>query len=140
VAEVLAALSLTTDLASGVPFEKGLRTCAVATAMTTDFLDNAATEGTSVWRSSCEVGRTVGPLLGLPSAVVTALDHVYERWDGCGIPGLAREDGLPLAARIVHVAEQAVLAHARAGLPGAVGGRPPGRRAPGPGPGPCVRR
>jgi hypothetical protein len=32
VAEVLAALSLTSDLASGVPFEKGLRTCAVATA------------------------------------------------------------------------------------------------------------
>jgi hypothetical protein len=32
VVEVLAALSLTTDLASGVPFEKGLRTCAVATA------------------------------------------------------------------------------------------------------------
>lgn len=28
VAEVLAALSLTTDLASGVPFEKGLATCA----------------------------------------------------------------------------------------------------------------
>ena len=32
VVEVLAALSLTTDLASGVAFEKGLRTCAVATA------------------------------------------------------------------------------------------------------------
>ena len=32
VAEVLAAVSLTTDLASGVPFEKGLRTCVVATA------------------------------------------------------------------------------------------------------------
>jgi hypothetical protein len=32
VAEVLAALSLTTDLASGVPFEKGLATCTVATA------------------------------------------------------------------------------------------------------------
>ena len=32
VAEVLAALSLTTDLTSGVPFEKGLATCAVATA------------------------------------------------------------------------------------------------------------
>lgn len=30
VAEVLAALSLTTDLASGLPFEKGLRTCVVA--------------------------------------------------------------------------------------------------------------
>src|SRR5687768_5665298 len=32
VAEVFAALSLTTDLATGVPFEKGLRTCALATA------------------------------------------------------------------------------------------------------------
>ena len=32
VVEVLAALSLTTDLASGVAFEKGLRTCAVAAA------------------------------------------------------------------------------------------------------------
>jgi HD-GYP domain-containing protein (c-di-GMP phosphodiesterase class II)/DNA-binding CsgD family transcriptional regulator len=32
VTEVLAALSLTTDLASGVPFEKGLATCAVSTA------------------------------------------------------------------------------------------------------------
>jgi len=33
VVEVLAALSLTTDIAAGVPFEKGLRTCAVATAL-----------------------------------------------------------------------------------------------------------
>ena len=33
VAEVFAAWSLTTDFASGLPFEKGLRTCAVATAL-----------------------------------------------------------------------------------------------------------
>src|SRR5436190_18107446 len=84
-------------------------------AMTTVFLDTAATEGTAAWRSSCEVGRAVGPLLGLPGEVVTALDHVYERWDGRGIPGQAARDRLPLAARIVHVAEQAVLAHAQAG-------------------------
>ena len=32
VVEVLAALSLTTDLASGLPFEKGLRTCLVGEA------------------------------------------------------------------------------------------------------------
>ena len=32
-AEVLAALSLTTDLATGLPFEKGLRTCIVATGL-----------------------------------------------------------------------------------------------------------
>jgi len=36
VVEVLAALSLTTDLASGVAFEKGLRTCAVAAAFGRD--------------------------------------------------------------------------------------------------------
>ena len=59
-------------------------------------------------------------MLGLPGEVVTALDYVYERWDGRGIPGLARRDALPLPARIVHLAEQAVLAHAQAGLPGAV--------------------
>ena len=32
-AEVLGALSLTTDLGAGVPFEKGLRTCVVASAL-----------------------------------------------------------------------------------------------------------
>src|SRR3954469_9439881 len=32
-ADVLAALSLTTDLGSGLPLEKGLRTCLVATAL-----------------------------------------------------------------------------------------------------------
>src|SRR4051812_30465769 len=36
IAEVFAALSLTTDLATGVPFEKGLRTCALATAIATE--------------------------------------------------------------------------------------------------------
>ncbi|MFF2555936.1 hypothetical protein ACFVUS_33345 [Nocardia sp. NPDC058058] len=33
VAEVLAALSLTTDLATGMPFEKGLAVCLIATAV-----------------------------------------------------------------------------------------------------------
>jgi hypothetical protein len=32
-AEVLGALSLTTDLGAGVPFEKGLRTCVVASTL-----------------------------------------------------------------------------------------------------------
>lgn len=195
VVEVLAAVSLTTDIASGVTFEKGLRTCAVATAfgrelklpadelsavfhaalvraigctshasenadefdddiafqawlkeldlgdeamlsrqlarfgawapgrqaaMTKFFLDNAPVTGTEAWRSSCEVGRAVGPMLGLPDAAVVALDHVYERWDGRGIPGLAQQGDLPLTARIIHVAEQAVLAHAQGGPPAAV--------------------
>src|SRR5689334_1832522 len=36
VAEVLAAVSLTVDLAGGTPFEKGVRTCVVATAFARD--------------------------------------------------------------------------------------------------------
>ena len=42
VSEVLAALSLTTDLATGMPFEKGLATCLVATALADEIgLDSA---------------------------------------------------------------------------------------------------
>src|SRR5687767_10707490 len=55
VAEVFAALSLTTDLATGVPFEKGLRTCALATAFAThlglDDADRAAVFHVALLRS-----------------------------------------------------------------------------------------
>ena len=188
VVEVLAALSLTTDLASGVPFEKGLRTCAVATAfgrelglpdaelavvfhaallravgctahasenaeqfgddiafqaalkeldlgdpemfaaqlarfgdwagpsaqprLAQDFLATAAITGPRATRASCEVGRAIGPQLGLPDAVLDAVDQGYERWDGRGLPGAVAGEAICLAARITHLAEQAVLAHA----------------------------
>ena len=183
VAEVLAALSLTTDLASGVPFEKGLATCAVSTAfadvlglapadrravfhtallravgctaygpenaalfdddtafqsalkvidpgdpavfgaqmaqfgawagrerqpvLARRFLDIVATEAVTATAASCEVSRALGPRLGLPAAAAEALDHVWERWDGLGMPGLCAGERLPLVARVVHVGEQA---------------------------------
>jgi hypothetical protein len=44
VADVLSALSLTTDLGSGVPFEKGLRTCVAASAFA-EALKLGVTEG-----------------------------------------------------------------------------------------------
>jgi HD-GYP domain-containing protein (c-di-GMP phosphodiesterase class II)/DNA-binding CsgD family transcriptional regulator len=196
VAEVLAALSLTTDLASGLPFEKGLRTCLVATAfgrvlrlaeadlvalfhagllraigctghapenaalfgddtafqaalkrldpadpevfaaqmasfgdwdpprqavLARRFVDIAADEGPRAARSGCEVSRALGARLGLPVAAVSALDDVYERWDGLGIPAGRRGEQLSLLGRIVHVAEQAVLAHTDGGRSGALG-------------------
>lgn len=195
VAEVLAAVSLTTDVAAGMTFEKGLRTCAVATALArragasatevravfesallrsigctsyapelaglfgddvafqawlkrADVGDEAVfatqlaefgqwagpgggdlarvfaevlpTVGVEATRNGCEAGRGLAPLLGLLPESVTALDDVYERWDGRGIPdGRAGEDLSP-AGRIVQVAEQAVLAHAVGGVPAAV--------------------
>jgi HD-GYP domain-containing protein (c-di-GMP phosphodiesterase class II) len=186
-AEVLGALSLTTDLGAGVPFEKGLRTCVVAaglaealglpladrrdayyaallrslgcTAQASVFaemfdddvavqrelktLDLADADGLSAqtarfatWagesraavlterfarevpargaelsRGSCEVSAALGRLLGLPDGAIAALDEVYERYDGRGLPTGKGADDLTLAARIVHVAEQAVMAH-----------------------------
>jgi hypothetical protein len=198
VAEVLGALSLTTDLGSGLPFEKGLRTCAVASAFA-DALDlglrassrneldrravfhaallraigctahapeNAAmflddmmfqrafkildpadpeafaarfgdwagarqsellalviektpTVGVYAARSGCEVSQALGARLGISPGAIAALDQVYERWDGRGIPnGIAGEE-LTLAARVSHVAEQVVIAHADGGEAGA---------------------
>lgn len=196
VAEVLAALSLTTDLASGMPFEKGLATCAVSTAfgaalglppedlrdvyhtallravgctsyasenaalfdddtafqaalkvidpgdqavfgaqlarfgawsgparqpvLAQRFLDVAATESVRALAASCEVSRALGPRLGLSDAAVDALDHIWERWDGLGMPGMCSGESLPLATRIMHVGEQAAIAHARGGRAAAV--------------------
>ncbi|MFG1795490.1 HD domain-containing phosphohydrolase [Nocardia sp. NPDC049149] len=187
VTEVLAALSLTTDLATGVPFEKGLATCLVATALaeriglaeadrrivfhaallgavgcTSRASENAAAFADDVafqrayhvldpgdapvfaaqlasfgsWaperqsqlrdryvgappqqaaaavRSVCEVSRALGSRLGLPEAAVLALTEVKERWDGLGAPEQLRGEEISLTGRIVHLAEQAVLAAA----------------------------
>ncbi|MFC4943176.1 HD domain-containing phosphohydrolase [Pseudonocardia sp. GCM10023141] len=61
------------------------------------------------------MSRALGGALGLPATAVEALDDVYERWDGRGIPGGRRGEELSLLGRVVHVAEQAVFAHAEGG-------------------------
>jgi HD-GYP domain-containing protein (c-di-GMP phosphodiesterase class II)/DNA-binding CsgD family transcriptional regulator len=186
-AEILAALSLTTDLGSGLPLEKGLRTCLVADAFAAEleldlserravyhaallraigctahssenaalfeddlafsrafkvldpgdparfarqlsdgfgalaerFVEVAPTAGPVAGRAFCEVSRGLGTRLALPSAALAALDEMYERWDGLGLPEGRSGEGLTLAARVVHLAEQAVLAHAVGGPPAA---------------------
>jgi HD domain len=186
-AQVLAALSLTTDLGAGVPFEKGLRTCVVGsgladalelepaerrvvyfaallrslgcTAHASTFADlfdddvaiqrelktlelsdpnemsaqrarlaswagaeraerlsarfakEVPAQGRELSQGSCEVSAALGARLGLPAGAIAALDEVYERYDGLGFPSGRAGDELTLAARIVHVAEQAVMAH-----------------------------
>jgi HD-GYP domain-containing protein (c-di-GMP phosphodiesterase class II)/DNA-binding CsgD family transcriptional regulator len=192
-AELLAALSLTTDLGSGVAFEKGLRTCLVAGAladaldldlggqraayqvgllralgctasasenaalfgddmafqaaikrldpgdpvafgaqfgawagpeaqpqMAQRFLEVAPTHGPKAVGANCEVSIMLGARLHLSDAAIRALDDVYERWDGHGFPRGRRGDDLALAARVMHVAEQAVFAQFEAGRDGAL--------------------
>jgi HD-GYP domain-containing protein (c-di-GMP phosphodiesterase class II) len=196
VSEVLAAVSLTTDLATGVPFERGLATAlvagrlAAAAALSADertvvfhtallgavgctsyasenaalfdddtafqaalrsidpgdqtafagwlagfgawagarrpdlaqrFLRSAPTEGPRAMLASCETSRALGPLLRLPAEAVAALEDVHERWDGRGIPGRRAGTQIALAVRAMHVAEQAVGAHAAGGVRAAVG-------------------
>lgn len=60
--------------------------------------------------SHCEVASMLATRLGLDQAVVTALAHAYERWDGKGFPqGLKGED-VPLEIRICSVARDIDLA------------------------------
>jgi HD-GYP domain-containing protein (c-di-GMP phosphodiesterase class II)/DNA-binding CsgD family transcriptional regulator len=187
-AGVLSALSLTTDLGAGMPFEKGLRTCVVASALaavmhlridqrravfhaallrsigcTAHAPENAAmfgddlrferalkeldpadaqnfsarfgdwdpkrqkhllalviertpTTGVYAARSGCEVSAALGMRLGIDKSAVAALNDVYERWDGRGIPDGRAGDQVDPVARIVHVAEQAVLGHFSGGV------------------------
>ena len=193
-AEVLGAVSLTTDLGAGVPFEKGLRTCVVAAALAdvlelgredrqaayyaallrslgctahasafAEMFDNDVAiqrelktlelgdpdaraaqtarlarwsgperaeqivarfervvplQGAELGRGACEVSAVLGARLALPDAAIHALDEVYERYDGNGFPAGLAGDELSIAARVVHVAEQAVIAHYDGG-PGA---------------------
>ena len=187
-AEVLSALSLTTDLGAGMPFEKGLRTCVVASAFAAvlrlsledrravfhaallrsigctahapenaamfgddlsferafkelDPADSAtfvarfgdwdpphqqellqrvyaetATTGAYAVRSGCEVSAALGTRLGIGTRAIDALRDVYERWDGHGLPDGRSGDQVDPIAKVVHVAEQAVLGHYAGGV------------------------
>ena len=72
--------------------------------------------GEELSRASCEVSAALGRRLELPDGAIAALDEVYERFDGHGVPTGRAGDQLTPAARVVHVAEQAVLAHYDGGV------------------------
>jgi putative nucleotidyltransferase with HDIG domain len=55
----------------------------------------------------CEVGQRFAERLGLAPGVGDALWHVFERWDGKGLPrGMAGAE-IPRAARVLHLARDA---------------------------------
>ncbi len=71
-------------------------------------VDQAITHGLPVARQTlamhCEVAQRFAGWLGFSSGTQAALEHVFERWDGCGFPGVARGDQIPLPMLLVHVA------------------------------------
>ena len=70
----------------------------------------------------CDVARMLGARMGLSGQVQLALRHLWERWDGKGMPGELRGEQIPLAVRIMQVAQDADMAwqHGGADLAGTV--------------------
>jgi HD-GYP domain-containing protein (c-di-GMP phosphodiesterase class II) len=52
----------------------------------------------------CEVAQRFAGWLGFSSGTQAALEHIFERWDGLGFPGLARGDEIPLPMLLLQVA------------------------------------
>jgi HD-GYP domain-containing protein (c-di-GMP phosphodiesterase class II) len=57
------------------------------------------------------MARKLADELGLPSQVQEAVGSSYEQWDGKGFPGERRGADIPLAARLVQLAEFTEVAH-----------------------------
>jgi HD-GYP domain-containing protein (c-di-GMP phosphodiesterase class II) len=68
------------------------------------------------WAAShCEVAELLGARMGLTEQVQGALGHLYERWDGKGLPGDLRGEQIPLPVRVMQVAQDADVAWQRGG-------------------------
>lgn len=66
------------------------------------------------------MARSLGEELGLSESAVDALGSSYERWDGKGWPGELAGVDIPLAARVILLAEFMEVAHRNHGTEGAV--------------------
>jgi HD domain len=78
------------------------------------------------WAAShCDVARVLGARMGFSTDVQDALRHLWERWDGKGMPGDLDGDQIPLAVRIMQVAQDADMAWQEGG-PGLAGSWPSG--------------
>ena len=63
------------------------------------------------WAAShCDVARVLGVRMGLSEQIQLGLRHLWERWDGKGMPGELRGEQIPLAVRIMQVAQDADVA------------------------------
>jgi len=60
------------------------------------------------WAAShCDIARLLGARMGFSEQIQLALRHLYERWDGKGMPGDLRGAQIPLAVRLMQVTQDA---------------------------------
>ncbi|HZX05088.1 HD domain-containing phosphohydrolase [Kribbella sp.] len=85
-----------------------------------EFLLGGHKEVEAMIAEHARLARALGEELGLPGGALDALAGSYERWDGCGWPGERRGDQIPIAARVVQLAEFAEVAYRNHGVDGAV--------------------
>jgi HD-GYP domain-containing protein (c-di-GMP phosphodiesterase class II) len=68
------------------------------------------------WAAShCDVARLLGARMGFSEQIQLSLRHLYERWDGKGMPGDLRGEQIPPAVRLMQVAQDADVALQRGG-------------------------
>ena len=82
-AELIAVLSLGTDLGMGQPMEHVLRQCLI----------------------SLRLADRLGARLGLSQQVRDSVEQTFERWDGKGIPRGAKREEIHLTSRLVALAD-----------------------------------
>lgn len=68
----------------------------------------------------CEVAQQLADRLKFGAEIRLGLGHVFERWDGRGLPGHIKGDDVSLAARIVRIASDAETFHQLGGPEAAV--------------------
>lgn len=73
-----------------------------------------------LFRASCEVARRLAERLGMPPHIRDSLGLAFERWDGRGFPNGARHEDVPLAVRVVQMAEDMEVYHRLGGEASAV--------------------
>jgi len=80
----------------------------VRARMLEDAIANAGPRARDSLATMCEVAQRFASWLGLSDSIPAALEYVFARWDGHGLPDASGED-IPLSARLLHVARDASL-------------------------------
>jgi HD-GYP domain-containing protein (c-di-GMP phosphodiesterase class II) len=81
-----------------------------------DFVISGRKEVDGMIAGHARLARTLAEELGLPGRVTDAVATSYERWDGKGWPGRLAGDAIPLASRIIQLAEFVEVAHRTGGI------------------------
>jgi HD-GYP domain-containing protein (c-di-GMP phosphodiesterase class II) len=85
-----------------------------------DFAMTGRKEADGMIARHAQLARSLASELRLPDVVLDALGASYERWDGKGWPGDLRGEDIPLASRIVQLAEFVEVAYRTGGIDAAL--------------------